>query len=245
MVTKTSTRDTNMKFRLGLGLVMAALSLSAWAEDRVFEQSLELQGEKAIVIDGAVGQLEITASDDAKLHLRLEVEPSDDLSSASEAKMAEIELDIDRSSRRIKLSLELPRGLDSDDVKEHWEVQVPAGVETELDLGVGKIDVEGISGALAVSLGVGEANIDMVTGDLDLSVGVGEADVTIRKADIGRVRVDTTVGDARLRVDGERVDGTSHFGIGQAIKHKGEGEDEIEVVVKVGDVSVELESASD
>ena len=62
------------------------------------------------------------------------------------------------------------------------------------------------------------------------------------KADIGTVRVDTTVGDARLRVNGERIEGSSHFGIGERIKFKGDGRDEVEVSVKVGEVKVELDS---
>jgi hypothetical protein len=234
-----------MKFRLVSSLVMAALSLPVWGADRVFEQTLKLEGEKAIVIDAAVGTMDVTPSDDGEFHLVLRVEPSDDWSSPSEARMEEIQLDVDRTSRRIKLSVDLPKGMETDDVKENWEVQVPAGVEIELDLAIGKLNVSGISGLLEVSLGVGEANLDVVSGDIDVSVGVGEVDLTVRKASVGRVRVDTSVGDARLKVDGERIDGSSHFGLGQTIKYKGDGSDEIEVAAKVGDVSVELESAGD
>lgn len=233
-----------MKLKITVGLALAMVSALAFAspKDRVFEQVLELDGEKRLVIDGGVGTIDVRASDDQKIHVFLKVEPDDDSSSLDEDDMAGMELDVDRTSRRIKLELELPSGVDVDDVHENWEVSIPAGVETELDLGVGQVDVEGLTGGLIVSVGVGELNVDIPSGPVEVSVGVGDVEIIQTKADVGIVRVDTTVGDARLRVNGERIEGSSHFGIGERIKFKGDGRDEVEVSVKVGEVKVELDS---
>lgn len=227
-----------------VGLVFAMVSASVFAspKDRVFEQVLELDGEKRVLIDGGVGTIEVSASEDQKIHVFLKVEPDDDSGSLDEDDMAAMELDVDRSSRRIKLELDLPSGVDVEDVQESWEVSIPLGVEAELELGVGQVDVEGLTGGLMVSVGVGELNVDIPSGPVEVSVGVGDVEIIQTKADIGTVRVDTTVGDARLRVNGERIEGSSHFGIGNRIKFKGEGKDEIEVSVKVGEVKVELDS---
>ena len=235
-----------MKFRMIIGLVLATVSVSVFASagDRVFEQTLELDGTKRVLIDGGVGTIDVRASDDDKLHVIVTAEPDDDMHSKSitEEDMAAIELDVDRTSRRVKLELDLPGGMDVDDVKEKWEVRIPAGVEAELELGVGQMDVEGITGGLFISVGVGELNVDIPSGPIEISVGVGDVDVRVSKASIGKVRVDTTVGDARLRVNGERIEGSSHFGIGNSVKYQGDGQDEIEVSVKVGEVKVELDS---
>jgi hypothetical protein len=234
-----------MKYRVIVGLVLAMVSVSVFASagERVFEQTLDLDGVKRVLIDGGVGTMDVRASDDDKLHVIVTAEPDDDLSkSVSEEEMAGIELDVDRSSRRLKLELDLPGGLDVDDVQEKWQVRVPVGVETELELGVGQMDVEGVTGGLVISVGVGELNVDIPSGPVEISVGVGDVDVSVSNASVGRVRLDTTVGDARLRVNGERIEGSSHFGIGNSVKYKGDGEDEVEVSVKVGELKVELES---
>jgi hypothetical protein len=233
-----------MKFRMIFGLVLAMVSASVLAspKDRVFEQVLELDGEKRVLIDGGVGAIDVRASDDQKIHVFLKVEPDDDSNSLDEEDMAAMELEVDRTSRRVKLELDLPSGVDVDDVQEHWEVRIPSGVETELELGVGQVDVRGLTGGLLISVGVGELNVDIPSGPVEVSVGVGDVEIIQTKANIGTVRVDTTVGDARLRVNGERIEGSSHFGIGNRIKFKGDGQDEIEVSVKVGEVKVELDS---
>ena len=234
-----------MKYRVIVGLVLAMVSVSVFASarDRVFEQTLDLDGVKRVLIDGGVGTMDVRASDDDKLHVIVTAEPDDDLSrSVSEEEMAGIELDVDRSSRRLKLELDLPGGLDVDDVQEKWQVRIPVGVEAELELGVGQMDVEGVTGGLTVSMGVGELNVDIPSGPIEISVGVGDVDVSVSKASIAKVRLDTTVGDARLRVNGERIEGSSHFGIGNSVRYKGDGQDEVEVSVKVGEVKVELDS---
>ena len=224
-----------MKFRMIIGLVVAMASVSVFASagDRVFEQTLDLDGVKRVLIDGGVGTIDVRASEDDKLHVIVTAEPDDDLSKkVSEEEMAGIELDVDRSSRRLKLELDLPDGLDVDDVQEKWQVRIPAGVEAELELGVGKLDVEGVTGGVLISVGVGEINVDIPSGPIEISVGVGNVDVGVSNASIGRVRLDTAVGDARLRVNGERIEGSSHFGIGNSVKYKGDGQDEVEVSVK-------------
>jgi len=237
-------KGNSMKFKIIFSLVLAMVSASVLAspEDRVFEQTLEIDGQKRVLIDGGVGTIDVRASDDQKIHIFLKVEPDDDSNSLDEEDMAAMELDVDRTSRRIKLELDLPSGVDVDDVQEEWEVRIPQGVETELELGVGQVDVAGITGGLLISVGVGELNVDIPSGPVEVSVGVGDVEIIQTNANVGTVRVDTTVGDARLRINGERIEGSSHFGIGNRIKFEGEGQDEIEVSVKVGEVKVELDS---
>ena len=111
-----------MKFRMIVGLVLAMVSASVFAspKDRVFEQTLELDGVTRVLIDGGVGTIDVRASEDDKLHVVVTAEPDDDdlSKSPSEEDMAAIELDVDRTSRRIKLELDLPGGMDVDDVQE-------------------------------------------------------------------------------------------------------------------------------
>ena len=168
-----------MKFRMIFGLVLAMVSASVLAspKDRVFEQVLELDGEKRVLIDGGVGAIDVRASDDQKIHVFLKVEPDDDSNSLDEEDMAAMELEVDRTSRRVKLELDLPSGVDVDDVQEHWEVRIPSGVETELELGVGQVDVAGITGGLLISVGVGELNVDIPSGPVEVSVGVGDVEI--------------------------------------------------------------------
>lgn len=234
-----------MKFKFITGLALALLSVSAFAspQDRVFEQTLKVDGEKRVLIDGGVGSIEVRPSDDDQIHVTLKVEPDDDNSrSLDDDDMAAMELEVDRTSRRIKLELNLPRGVDVDDVQETWEVRIPSGIETELELGVGKVDVEGTSGGLLISVGVGELDLDIHSGPVEVSVGVGDVDISVSHASVGDVRADTTLGDARVRVNGERIEGSSHFGLGNRIKFDGDGQDDMEVSVKVGEIKIELDS---
>ena len=98
-------KGNSMKFKIIFSLVLAMVSASVLAspEDRVFEQTLEIDGQKRVLIDGGVGTIDVRASDDQKIHIFLKVEPDDDSNSLDEEDMAAMELDVDRTSRRIKL----------------------------------------------------------------------------------------------------------------------------------------------
>lgn len=222
-------------------LLSTALVHPALAAERELEQVLEVEGEKAFSIDAAVGSIDLAASDDGKIHILVTVEPANDLFKADADDIAAIELDIDRGSSRIEAELDLPRGLDSDDIKVHWEVKMPVSLEADIDLGVGELQVSGISGGLSASVGVGEVTVEVPEGQVDVSVGVGEAKVTQSQASIGVVRVDSSVGDARVRINGERVSSDSRF-IGERVKYRGEGDHDVDVTVKVGSARVDLEA---
>lgn len=231
-----------MKYGVMSLLVSTALAQPALAADRVLEQVLELEGARALSIDATVGSIELAASEDGKVHIVVTVEPSNDLFKADEDDLAAIELDIDRGSSRIEAELDLPRGMDSDDIEVHWNVRLPQALEAEVELGVGEVEVSEISGGLSVTLGVGEVTVDVPAGPIDVSVGVGDAEVTQSRASIGVVRIDASVGDARLRINGERISSDSRF-IGERVKYRGDGDHDVDVAVKVGSARVELETS--
>ena len=225
---------------LAIALAIAA-PISA-AAPRILDGRVPAVDLETVRIDAGVGDIEITAVDDAdevSVTVELKARRGGFFSSLKKAQAevdeAELRLDVSRGVLRLKISTE------SDDrhFEERWTVELPARLGCDLDLGVGDIDVRGTSGDLTADLGVGDLTAVTVSGDLNIDIGVGGASVEAAAADYGAVDGSGGVGDAQLTVRGERIS-SSGF-VGKSAEWTGSGEHIIEISVGVGDAKVTLE----
>ena len=148
---------------------------------------------------------------------------------------AELRMDV---SRRI-LRLEVETESDDRHFEENWTLTLPSRLDFDLDLGVGDVDLRGLSGRFTADLGVGDVSAENVSGHLNIDIGVGEASVRAAASDYGSVDGSGGVGDANLTVRGNRVS-SSGF-VGKSAEWTGEGEHSIQISVGVGDAKVTLE----
>jgi hypothetical protein len=225
---------------LTIALAIAA-PLSA-AAPRILDGRVPAADLETVRIDAGVGDIDITVmdgTDEVAVTVELKARRGGFFSSLKKAQAevdeAELRLDVSRGVLRLKISTE------SDDrhFEERWTVELPARLGCDLDLGVGDIDVRGLSGDLTVDLGVGDLEAVTVSGDLNIDIGVGEASVEAAAADYGRVDGSGGVGNAQLTVRGEKIS-SSGF-VGKSAEWSGRGDRVIEISVGVGNAKVVLE----
>jgi hypothetical protein len=225
-----------------LAIALAITAPLSAAAPRILDGRVPAADLETVRIDAGVGDIDITVvdgTDEVAVTVELKARRGGFFSSLKKAQAevdeAELRLDVSRGVLRLKISTEI----DDRHFEERWTVELPARLGCDLDLGVGDIDVRGLSGDLTVDLGVGDVEAVTVSGDLNIDIGVGEASVEAAAADYGRVDGSGGVGNARLTVRGEQIS-SSGF-VGKSAEWTGPGDRVIEISVGVGDAKVTLE----
>jgi len=227
---------------IALAIALAVAAPLSAAAPRTLDGRIPAADLETVRIDAGVGDIEITVVDgidEVVVEVELKARRGGFFSSLKKAQAevdeAELRMDVSRGLLRLKISTE------SDDrhFEERWTVELPARLDCDLDLGVGDIEITGLSGDLNVDLGVGEFTATTVSGDLNLDIGVGDATVNAAAADYGSVDGSGGVGDAQLTIRGDRIS-SSGF-VGKSAEWTGPGEHIIEISVGVGDAKVTLE----
>jgi hypothetical protein len=224
-------------------LITLALAAPATAGDtRFLEGSVAADGLEAVRLEAGVGDIAIVADiniDEVTVEVELKPRRGGFFSSLKKAQRevdeAELRMDVSRGVLR----LEIKSTSDDRHFEEHWNIVLPPRLAVDLELGVGDVEIRGLTGTLTAEIGVGEILAEAVSGDLGLEIGVGEATVRAAAADYGSVEGSGGVGDARLTVRGERIS-SSGF-VGHSAEWTGEGEHTIEIEVGVGDARVTLD----
>lgn len=198
------------------GLLGLSGSQTLLADDRVSRyHEFDLDGIEEVEIEGAVGSIEITPSDDDEIHIALEIESNHRTWwGGSRVDVENVDLDHRKIGKRLVLEMT------EKDTNADWHIRLPAVVYTRIEMGVGSI----------------EAEIDET--ELRINLGVGEVHVSAKEEYAGRIDVSSGVGDARIR-GAQDVDRTRAF-ISASTSARGQGRQDIHVKVGVGDASVHL-----
>jgi len=124
--------------------------------------------------------------------------------------------------------------------EERWTIEMPANIRLTLDHGVGDVVIRNIAADIDVESGVGDVEIVALDGNIVVDLGVGTAMVHAQAAAYATAEAAGGVGDARLTVQGKRIE-SGGFVSHEANWTTGEGEHDIEVSVGVGDAVITLE----
>lgn len=227
---------------LGVAVTLALACASiGWAAPRVLERSISATGLDRVEIEAGVGDVRVEVGEDETVVVEVTLEPRrGGLFSSirtAEREVQEATLEVETAGRVLQLKV----GTNADErrFEERWAVVMPARLALQLELGVGDVELRGIAGGVSLEAGVGNVVVDTEGGDLDLELGVGDLSVRAPAAAYGRVRCAAGVGDARIRVQGEKLGGGGF--IGSSASWKGTGPHRIEAELGVGDASVTLE----
>ena len=227
---------------IALAVTLAIATPLAAGAPRILTGTVPAADLNAIRLDAGVGDIEVIAVDGAaevSLEVQLKPRRGGFFSSLKKAQheVDEAELRMDVSKGVLRLEIET----DSNDrhFEEKWTLELPARIDFNLDLGVGDVNIHGLSGEAVIDIGVGELFAENVTGDLNIDIGVGDASVEAAARDYGSVEGSGGVGNAQLTVRGERIS-SSGF-VGKSAKWTGDGAHVIEISVGVGDAKVTLE----
>lgn len=207
----------------GAILTLGACNIALAAEHFVVrEYHLDASEISEFKIDAGIGVLDVEPSEDDELRIELEIEGN--RKGFLRFKKRDVsEIDIKTRIKGSALYVELSDD-DYDDLELHWRVFLPAFERTELNLSVGQINAS-----------VGHTN-------LEVDLGVGEANITMPRAYAGKIDMEVGVGGLHLK-GAENVDKRRAI-VSEEARGNGEGTNDIEVDVGVGEANVVLSHAT-
>ncbi len=232
-----------------LGLLLALPLVVHAAATRTLSADIPAAGINKLAIAVGVGELRVTPSRDAAVHVRVALRQKSreflwffhwqSSSTAREIQAAQITRQ--KQGDRLVLSLSEPKNLDNDDVKQKWSVQVPARLAVDINMKVGQATVTGIAGGVHADLNVGEIDLDTPRGPMSADVNVGQIRAESGSAQHGDITLSSTIGEAALYINGKRVGGAGgHNGLGRSISFSGSGPDSMKLSVNVGEVDLRI-----
>lgn len=197
--------------------IALTLSASAYAEDEVtINQSFKIENQQELSIDFSVGAIEVRTykGDTVEVDIELKQEKSG-FSFFGGTSLDDIDLDVKDGEQRLSLRI------NEDDINQTWVVKVPEGLDLDIDLGVGDVQLMNISDSVRVD------------------VGVGAAQVELSKDDYRRIELESGVGDTSILGFGNSVIQERQIVTSSSL-YRGQGEHSIRIDVGVGDAKVRL-----
>ncbi|HEY1991110.1 MAG TPA: hypothetical protein VGH71_01525 [Gammaproteobacteria bacterium] len=233
-------------------LLLSALPLAASADPassmpRTLKADVVSAGVSSVALEVGVGELHVTASGDDKVHVQVTLRHKQRqfmwffhwMDGGSADQIAAAAIQQKSSGDRLTLSLSYPHS-GNDDMKQEWDVQLPARLRLDAAMEVGDLGVEGVAGGVTAKLNVGEVSIDVPQGSIDASVDVGEIRAKSATARHGKIQLATNIGDAVLVMQGSESGYHDHGGLGTRVSLDGSGPDAMQLKVNIGDVSLHV-----
>ncbi len=192
---------------------MFLASTSHAASSKRIERSFEASNLTHIDFDISVAEIDIQIYDGDTIELDIEIRADRHWWFFGRRDVDDIDLEVSQSAEYIDLRL------DKDNLEQDWRVRLPAHLAVSMELGVGELEIEGLSN------------------ELNLEVGVGAVEVIVDDIDFSSVRLVTGVGDSSLRGFGRSTENERNF-VGADSTYFGDGEYRIDIDVGVGDARV-------
>ncbi|MDB2386531.1 hypothetical protein N9W21_04220 [Shewanella sp.] len=160
-----------------LFLILATVSTTAMAAStRTLSESYQYDGQQ-VSLDMGLGSAKFVATDSNEIKIEVVVEDSDTnwLFFWSDTDLSDIAIESTLTTKVLNLSLN-----EQDNIEQQWTVYLPKQAALSLDVGVGAIDVSGMTNDIDISLGVGSAIVEhqVTYSSIDLDSGVGDVSIT-------------------------------------------------------------------
>ncbi len=214
-------------------------------EPRLLSLDAATAGLDSLGLDVGVGEVRITGSADDQVHVKVILKPKEHelfgmlhWNEASRNQIAGAAIKQQRQGKRLTLSLDYPH--DQDDLKQDWEVQVPARLALDADMKVGEMTVADVAGGVDAKLDVGELSIDTPQGRIHGDVNVGEIRATSGSAKHGRIELSSSIGETQLTIGGKSAGYREHGGLGNHVSVDGSGPDEMSLSINIGEASLHI-----
>lgn len=248
---RIAARNSFMRFGFAM-LLLCLLPVASYASaDRSLQAISPAAGINKVILNAGVGELHVKVSPDDSVHVKvtLERKSSNFLwffhwgSENSERQIEHVTLQRQKQKAVLSYALDYPRHLDDGDVKQRWDVEVPARLALKIIMKVGQVNVDDVAGGVDVSLNVGDINLHTPRGPMTASVNVGQITATSGTDRPGNIKLDTTLGDVHLHMQGWKGDDARSDGLGRSINVKGQGPDNMAFEVNIGEAGLRIEPA--
>ena len=199
----------------------------------------------AVALQTNVGEITLSPSSDANIHLSVSLEPSSRFLGLftprdSESAVRAATLGHTLTNGTLTLRMQYPTDSENSGVSEHWVVALPASMHVSSRVSVGSLSVSGMAGGVEADMNVGKVQLDVPGGALKLTVNVGKIQASIHSLNYGEVTLVSDVGNSLLTVDGVTVGDRQKSGAGESVSWKGGGKNAINMQVNTGKLSVAL-----
>lgn len=209
---------------LPLALAVALLSPTPGrAVSRDLDATVPIAGAASLRLVLPVGEIEVRGDGGAELRAELTVHCRRNRSCAG--KVDDVHLDTSRRGDRLIFTVRgYPTLFKSDNMQVDGVVHVPAGLPVDIDMRIG------------------ELRVNAVASDVRVDMGVGEVRVNVPFDGVGRVHLDSGVGDATLLSPHGRFEARRSMLIGAKLDwREGRGAALVDVDLGVGEVTVDLD----
>jgi len=237
--------------------LLLAAPLLARADDsampRVLNAEVSAAGINTLALEVGVGEMHITASSDDKVHVQVTLRRKERefmwffhwMDGGTSKEIAAAAILQKSSGDRLTLTVSYPREGDGSDMKQEWDVQLPARLKLDAVMAVGDCSIEGVAGGVGAKLNVGELNIDAPKGAIEASVDVGEIRAKSGTSQHGLIQLSSNIGDTVLVLKGTESGYHEHGGLGSSVSVDGSGPDTMQLKVNIGEVSLHITPPDD
>lgn len=242
-------------------LFLIICPLMASASDVVMKGEMAAQDLARLQLIAQAGEVEIRGIKTDTVRWRVQLEPQKKGWFTSAAgvreRLGEIKVRSKTDNTTLHLDLDYPDGLDDNNVKHKWRIEVPIAFAVEVNQGAGNLNVSGVQGGVNGDLGAGNLNIldvqggvegkleagnakvTVLAGNVSLEVGTGNANVISATSSVGNIELHSGVGNASAEIGNQRLAPT-RFGPKADLSHAGEGSDHYRISVGVGNATLEV-----
>lgn len=214
------------KLNIGLnrhvaGFAIASLlalgSLTAMAGgDKVITKDFESVELDRLSLEAHVGSVKISASDDQKVHVFVKVSESQSQGwNIFSESIEDVELEVQQNNGELRLSLT------DDNFGEQWKIELPKDAGLDLALGVGSVNIDGISSEIRVEVGVGDVKV----------IGLGK--------EFSAAKIESGVGGASISASSGEVKSRRTM-TSETSNWHGSGQHQIVIDVGIGEASLSL-----
>ena len=228
---------------LVLPIILAVALTAGAAGPKTMTRTLKAADIDTLDLNSGIGDVTITGRDDLEevaIEVVLTPRRGGIFSSKRKAERDVEEATLAASVKRDKLKIKITADDDEDRrFEEEWIIEMPSRIGVKLEHGVGDVEIRGVVGGIEMDSGVGDVKIEVQEGDIAIDLGVGTAKVHAPAAAFGGVEAAGGVGNARITVRGEEIEGGGF--VSHSASWSGDGRYRIEVSVGVGDAIVVLE----
>lgn len=232
--------------------LLATLPLGIYAAETPVARTLTADAPTAgidkLELDLGVGEVKVTPSSDDGVHVQVKLRQKDEeflwffhwASAGTDKDIAAARIDQEKLGDKLKLSLDYPSDK-QDNIKQEWEVMVPARLALDAQMKVGQLSIEGITGGVGAQLNVGELDINTPRGPIHAEVNVGQIRAISHTAQLGDIDASSNIGDVTIYQHGKFVDrDTERHGLGRNVELHASGSDGMHLTINVGEVILKV-----
>jgi hypothetical protein len=207
-------------------LITAALLLSATAsahseEVRSFDKTFDAKGFERLSVEIPVGEVEIEGTSSSEISVEVAINCTGWRSSRCEEYAEDVDLVSSEWKDKIELEIEGLKKWRSIGLSFDIRMRAPAGMELEVDVGVGEVEISGF------------------TNDVAADLGVGELSVSLEESQVRSVDLETGLGEANFRYSEGQMEASGLFG-NEVRWDEGNGKASVKLEVGVGEIDLRL-----